>query len=73
MAMGISPFVGQKLGSFVAAVKAEDLASLTELIESGRVTPTIDRTYPLSGVAEAIRYLQDGQARGKVVITLPGT
>jgi NADPH:quinone reductase-like Zn-dependent oxidoreductase len=72
MAMGISPFVGQKLGSFVAAVKAEDLASLTELIESGRVTPTIDRTYPLSGVAEAIRYLQDGQARGKVVITLPG-
>ena len=47
----------------------EDLQSLIELIESGKVTPVIDRTHPLSEVPEAIRYLEEGHARGKVVIT----
>jgi NADPH:quinone reductase-like Zn-dependent oxidoreductase len=43
---------------------------LKELIEAGKVTPVIDRTYPLSEVPEAIRYLQGGHARGKIVITV---
>ena len=47
----------------------EDLQFLTELIEAGKVTPIIDRTYPLSEVPEAVRYLEEGNARGKVVIT----
>jgi NADPH:quinone reductase-like Zn-dependent oxidoreductase len=69
-AMLLSPFVGQKLGTFVNKENHEDLLVLKELIESGRVTPLIDRTYPLSEVPEAIRYLQEGHARGKVVITV---
>jgi len=48
---------------------AEDLIVLTDLIESGKVTPVVDRTYPLSETP-AIRYLEDGHARGKVVITV---
>jgi NADPH:quinone reductase-like Zn-dependent oxidoreductase len=43
---------------------------LKELIESGKVTPVIDKTYPLAEVPEAIRYLEQGHARGKVVITV---
>jgi NADPH:quinone reductase-like Zn-dependent oxidoreductase len=48
----------------------EDLLVLKELIESGKVTPVIDRTYPLAQVPEAIRYLEEGHAQGKVVITV---
>jgi len=66
----LSTLVRQKLGTFVASENAEDLAALRELIEAGQVTPAIDRTYPLSETASAIRYVQDGQARGKVVIAL---
>jgi NADPH:quinone reductase-like Zn-dependent oxidoreductase len=69
-AMMLSPFVGQKLGTFVNNENHEDLIVLRELIESGKVTPVIDRTYPLAQVPEAIRYLEDGHARGKVVITV---
>ena len=69
-AMMLSPFVGQKLGTFVNKENHEDLIVLKELIESGKVTPVIDRTYPLSEVPEAIRYLEEGHARGKVVITV---
>jgi NADPH:quinone reductase-like Zn-dependent oxidoreductase len=50
--------------------KQEDVAFLKELIEAGSVVPVIDRRYPLSGVPEALRYLEEGKARGKVVITL---
>src|SRR5215204_4805601 len=66
----LSPFVGQKLGTFVSTPNHEDLLVLKELIESGKVTPVIDRTYPLAEVPDAIRYLEEGHARGKVVITV---
>jgi NADPH:quinone reductase-like Zn-dependent oxidoreductase len=69
-ALVLSPFVGQKLGTFVCSENHEDMIVLKELIESGKVTPVIDRTYSLSEVPEAIRYLEEGHARGKVVITL---
>jgi NADPH:quinone reductase-like Zn-dependent oxidoreductase len=66
----LSPFVGQKLGTFVSTPNHEDLLVLKELIESGKVTPVIDRTYPLAEVPEAMRYLEGGHARGKLVITV---
>jgi NADPH:quinone reductase-like Zn-dependent oxidoreductase len=71
-ALAMSPFVGQKLGTFVSSQNREDLNFLGELVESGKVTPVIDRTYPLSETPEAIRYLENGHARGKVLITVPG-
>jgi NADPH:quinone reductase-like Zn-dependent oxidoreductase len=66
----LSPFVRQKLGTFVAKANGEDLVVLKELIEAGMVTPVIDKAYPLSEVPEAIRHLEAGHARGKVVITV---
>ena len=69
-AMMLSPFVGQKLGTFVNKENHEDMIVLKELIESEKITPVIDRTYRLSEVPEAIRYLEEGHARGKVVITV---
>ena len=69
-AMLLSPFVGQKLVTFIAKENHEDMIILKELIESGKLTPVIDRTYPLAEVPEAIRYLEEGHARGKVVITV---
>jgi NADPH:quinone reductase-like Zn-dependent oxidoreductase len=71
-ALLLSPFVGQKLATFIATENAEDLVVLAELIESGKVTPVIERTYPLSEVPAAIRHMQEGHARGKVVINVPG-
>jgi NADPH:quinone reductase-like Zn-dependent oxidoreductase len=67
-ALALSPFVGQKLGTFVNKENHEDMLVLKELIESGKVMPVIDRTYPLAEVPEAIRYLEEGHAKGKVVI-----
>jgi NADPH:quinone reductase-like Zn-dependent oxidoreductase len=55
---------------FIAKVRKEDLTALGELMATGKVTPVIDRRYSLSEVPEAIRYLEEGHARGKVVITL---
>ena len=69
-ALMLSPFVGQKLGTFVASENAGDLIALGELIEAGKVTPAVDRVYELSGVATAIRHMLDGKARGKIVISL---
>lgn len=53
-----------------AGDRSEDLLVLNELIEAGTVTQVIDRPYPLSEVPEAIRYLEEGHARGKVVVTV---
>jgi NADPH:quinone reductase-like Zn-dependent oxidoreductase len=69
-ALVLSRFVSQKLGTFVNKENHEDLLVLKELIESGKVTPVIDRTYPLAEAPEAIRYLAEGQAQGKVVVTV---
>ena len=69
-AMLLSPFVGQRLRPLLSSERAEDLELLRELIEAGKITPAVDRTYPLGEVPEAIRYLRDGQARGKVAVTI---
>ncbi|HVU67419.1 MAG TPA: zinc-binding dehydrogenase, partial [Ktedonobacteraceae bacterium] len=60
----------QKMGNVLAGPDQQDLAFLGELLERGKVVPVIDRRYPLSEVAQAIRYLEEGHARGKVVITV---
>jgi NADPH:quinone reductase-like Zn-dependent oxidoreductase len=65
-----SRFVSQKVVFFVARIGTDDLNVLKELIEANKVTPVIDRRYTLSEVPEAIRYLKEGHARGKVVITV---
>lgn len=66
----LSLLVSQTLRPLTAKVRHEDLQVLRELIEAGKVTPVIDRTYPLAEAPEAIRYLHDGRARGKVVVTV---
>jgi NADPH:quinone reductase-like Zn-dependent oxidoreductase len=68
-AMFLSPFVRQRLKSFVAGQKASDLEQLTGFIEAGQVTPSIDRTYPLAQAPEAMRRLEAGHVRGKIAIT----
>jgi NADPH:quinone reductase-like Zn-dependent oxidoreductase len=60
----------KKMGALSAKPDQEDLVFVKELVEAGKVIPVIDRRYPLSGVAEALRYLEEGHARGKVVITV---
>lgn len=69
-ALLLSPFVGQKLGTFICSENHEDMLALKELIEAGKVTPAIDRTYPLAEAPDAIQYVKEGRARGKVVITV---
>ncbi len=69
-ALVLSRFVRQKLTAFIVKENREDLIVLTGLIESGKVTPVIDRTYPLAQVPQAIWYLKQGRARGKVVIAV---
>ena len=72
-ALALSPFVGQKLVTFVTKKNRNDLLTMKGLIEAGNVTPVIDRQYTLSEVPEAMRYLEEGHARGKVVITWEST
>jgi NADPH:quinone reductase-like Zn-dependent oxidoreductase len=69
-AMLISPFISQKMGMMMAQGNKDDLNILADLMQSGKVTPVIDRTYPLSQIREAMTYLEAGHARGKVVITV---
>jgi NADPH:quinone reductase-like Zn-dependent oxidoreductase len=71
-ALLLSPFISQKMSMMIAELNKKDLTILGELIQSGKVTPVIDRTYPLSQIAEAIRYLEQGHARGKVIISVAG-
>ena len=60
----------KKIGSMNAKMNTEDLLFIKELIEAGKVVPVIDKRYALSETAEALHYLEEGHARGKVVITL---
>jgi NADPH:quinone reductase-like Zn-dependent oxidoreductase len=64
-----SPLVRQRLRPFLAKETTDDLVTLAGLVEDDKLTPVVDRTYPLSEVPEAIAYLEAGHARGKVVIT----
>lgn len=63
-----SRFVSQKFVMFIARGNRDDMTTVSDLMEAGKVTPVIDRRYGLSEVADAIRYLEEGHARGKVVI-----
>jgi len=63
-------FASQNVQTFIASSKQQNLVALSELIEAGKVTPVIDRTYPLSETPQAIGYVGQGHARGKVIISL---
>jgi NADPH:quinone reductase-like Zn-dependent oxidoreductase len=66
----VAPFVGQKLIFMLAQGNQGDLNILRDLMQSGKLTPVIDRRYPLAETAQAISYLEQGHAKGKVIITL---
>lgn len=68
-ALLLSRFVNQTLTTFVAKENREDMMVLKELVEAGKLTPVIDRTYTMVEIPQAIRYVEEGRARGKVVIT----
>jgi len=69
-AIALSPFVRQRLTMKTPKEHYADLERLARLLESGELTPTIDKTYPLDQAPNAMRHLQAGQARGKIVITV---
>ena len=69
-ALVLSPFVSQKMASFTVNPNREDLQLLKQFIEDGTLTSVIDRTYSLGEVPEAIRYLEEGHAQGKVIISV---
>jgi NADPH:quinone reductase-like Zn-dependent oxidoreductase len=73
-AMLLGPWISmtgsKKMGALSAKANPKDLAFVKELLEAGKVKPVIDRRYPLSEVPEALRYLGEGHARGKIVITM---
>jgi NADPH:quinone reductase-like Zn-dependent oxidoreductase len=69
-AMMLSPFMSQKFGMMLADLNKDDLTTLATLMQSGKVTPVIDRRYKLSEAPEALRYLEAGHARGKVVLSV---
>jgi NADPH:quinone reductase-like Zn-dependent oxidoreductase len=68
-ALALSLFVRQRLTFFVNKERGSDLVRLTALIEAGKVTPSLDRTYPLDQVPDAMRHLATGKVRGKIAIT----
>jgi NADPH:quinone reductase-like Zn-dependent oxidoreductase len=65
-----SPFVGQSLKPLAAKDTAADLSVLADLIDAGTITPLIDRTFVLETAADAIRYLEQGHASGKIVVSV---
>ncbi|MET7596302.1 MULTISPECIES: NAD(P)-dependent alcohol dehydrogenase [unclassified Streptomyces] len=67
----LSPFVRQNLRNLMSVSRREDLLTLRSLAESGEIVPAVDRTYPLSEAADAVRHLTDGHPRGKLVVTVP--
>jgi NADPH:quinone reductase-like Zn-dependent oxidoreductase len=70
MAPLVSRIGRRKMRFFIANINQKDLVFLKELLEAGQIVPVIDRRYPLSGAAEALRYLEEGHAQGKIVITV---
>jgi NADPH:quinone reductase-like Zn-dependent oxidoreductase len=60
----------QKMGNLLAKPDNADLTFVKELLETGKIVPVIDRRYPLAETADALRYLEEGHAQGKVVITV---
>ncbi len=72
--MLLGPFLSRigskKMRFFIAKINKRDLVLLKELLEAGKVVPIIDRRYPFSGVAEALRYREEGHAQGKVIISV---
>jgi NADPH:quinone reductase-like Zn-dependent oxidoreductase len=66
----LSRFVSQKMGMMMADPTNKDLTLLAEMVESGKLKPVIDRTYKLDQLPDAIRYVEQGHARGKVVVTV---
>jgi NADPH:quinone reductase-like Zn-dependent oxidoreductase len=66
----LSRFTHQRIRMFITKGRHDDLVYLSEQVEAGSLTPVIDRSYPLADAAEAIRYLEAGHARGKVVVTM---
>src|SRR5215211_2307380 len=66
----LKPFIGQEMGMMMSDPTKEDMTYLRDLMQAGKVTPVIDRTYPLTQVQDAIRYVEEGHARGKVIVTV---
>jgi NADPH:quinone reductase-like Zn-dependent oxidoreductase len=71
--LALSPFLRQRFTNFIAKQRSGDLERLTELIEADKLMPSIDRTYPLEEVPEAMRRLEAGEVRGKVAIAVQVT
>ncbi len=70
IARGLSSFTDQKFAQYMTKMSKQDLILLGDLIQAGRITPVIDRRYKLSKTPDALRYLSEGHARGKIVITV---
>ena len=70
-AMLQGPFVDQELVTLLARIRQSDLELIAEMMQSGAVTPVLDRSYPLGDVASAIRYSESGRARGKIIVSVP--
>src|SRR5437867_6089764 len=69
-ARGLSSFVDQKFAMYITKMSKQDLIILGDLIQAGKITPVIDRTYKLGDATDALRYLDEGHARGKIIITV---
>jgi len=69
-AMVLSPFISQQMGMMMADTNQKDLTVLADMMQAGKLKPVIDRTYKLDQVPDAIRYLEEGHARGKVIIAM---
>jgi NADPH:quinone reductase-like Zn-dependent oxidoreductase len=70
--LAITPLISQKIRLFVASPTNDDLQTLADLMRAGQLSTVIDRCYPLSEAAEAMRHLETGHARGEIVVTMPG-
>ena len=69
-ALALTPFVGQRLTGVGSKERGSDMERLADLVSAGNVTPSLDRTYPLDRVPDAVRHLEAGQVRGKIAVTI---